>query len=286
MHTETTEDQVLRAMTDDGSFRVMTAITTNTVAEVVRLQNPPPSEAKMLGGLIAGTILVRETMSPSLRVQGIVRGANSSGTLVADSHPDGTTRGLVSLREGVSSLVLGNDATLMMMRMMPTGRPHHGVVSLKQGRDISQALMVYMQHSEQVKSMIDVACVIHDGKVLAAGGYVVQLLPDLTESQLAVMTERLASFPSMDELLKSGETASRVLSELLYGMPYTQLDDSPLRFECKCSQDQVMSSLATLGEGELGELAQGGEPLSISCEYCQKEYTITSEEVTGLMQLN
>ena len=277
------EDRVLRAMTDDASFRVMTAITTRTVAEVVRLQKPPPSEIERLGGLLTGTILVRETMSPSLRVQGIIRGAGGKGTLVADSHPDGTSRGLVSLPSGTTSLQMGQGATLMMMRTLPNGKLNQGMVSLDHSSAVSQALMTYMQESEQVKSMIDVACVVENGEVVAAGGFIVQLLPELADAQLAIMTERLADFPSMAKLLPSGKTASHVLEELLYGMPFTQLGDSPLRFECKCSQMRVVASLATLDRGELNHLVADGKTLEISCDFCGKDYAITPEHVRGLL---
>jgi molecular chaperone Hsp33 len=275
------QDRVLRAMTDDASFRVMTAITTRTVAEVVRLQKPPPSEIERLGGLLTGTILVRETMSPSLRVQGIIRGAGK-GTLVADSHPDGSSRGLVSLPKG-TSLQMGQGATLMMMRTLPNGKLNQGMVSLEHSSVVSQALMTYMQESEQVKSMIDVACVVENGEVVAAGGFIVQLLPELTDSQLAIMTERLADFPPMAKLLQSGKTASHVLEELLYGMPFTRLGDSPLRFECKCSQMRVVASLATLDRGELNQLVADGNTLEISCDFCGKDYAITQEHVRGLL---
>ncbi|HOD25310.1 MAG TPA: Hsp33 family molecular chaperone HslO [Polyangiaceae bacterium] len=279
-----TEDRVLRAMTDDASFRVMTAITTNTVAEVMKRQNPPSDEMARLGDLLTGTILIRETMSPNLRVQGILRGAGGKGTLVADSHPDGTARGLVSLPQGMTSLPAGSGATLMMMRTLPNGKLHQGMVSYDSNANVSEALMRYMQESEQIKTMIDVACVVEQEQVVAAGGFIVQLLPELTESQLAIMTERLSDFPPMGKLLRNEATASQVLDELLYAMPNTRLGDSPLRFDCKCSQTRVVASLATLDRNELGNLLTDGHPIEICCDFCGKEYAITAEQVRGLLR--
>jgi len=278
------EDKVLRAMTDDASFRVMAAMTTSTVADVVRCQKSAPGEAERLGGLLTGTILVRETMSPTLRVQGVIRGAGGKGTLVADSHPDGTARGLATLPEGTTQLDIGPGATLMMMRTLPGGKMHQGVVSLERSPSISDALMTYMQESEQVKSVIDVACIVEDGEVVASGGYIIQLLPELSESQLAIMTERLTDFPPMAKLLIEGKgDAEHVLDELLYGMPFTKLSDSPHRFECKCSHVRVVETLATLGRDELSSLVADGKPLEIACDFCGKDYAITPEQVRGLL---
>jgi len=270
-------------MTDDASFRVMSAITTNTVADIVKAQNPPQSEIERVGGLIVGTILVRETMSPSNRVQGIIRGSNATGTIVADSHPDGTTRGLVNLPAHASAIEMGKGATLTMMRTLHGGKLHQGLVSLEHSSDVSQALMTYMLESEQVKSMIDVACVTRDNQVVAAGGYIVQLLPDLTDSQLAIMTERLADFPSMAHLLESGQDAMHVLEELLYGMPFTQLGASPLRFACKCSHMRVVASLATLNREEIGALVADGTPITLSCDFCRKDFIVNPEQLRGML---
>ncbi len=277
------DDRVLRAMTDDASFRVMAAVTTRTVAEVMRRQRPPLGEVERLGGLLTGTVLVRETMSPNLRVQGIVRGVGNKGTLVADSHPDGTVRGLCSLPEGATSVAVGEGAVLMMMRTLPNGKLHQGMVSFGDVSGVSEALMTYMHESEQVKSMIDVACLVEDGEVVASGGFIVQLLPELSESQLAIMTERLADFPSVAKMLEAGKGAEHLLEELLYGMPYTKLGDSPLAFDCKCSQLRVVASLATLDRKELTELMAEGQPLQISCDFCGKDYAITPEHIRGLL---
>ena len=89
-------DSVLRAMTNDGAFRVITARTTHTVKQTLEAQGAVGDTARHLGELITGTILVRETMAPNHRVQGLYKTADRAGQLVADTYPDGDTRGLAS----------------------------------------------------------------------------------------------------------------------------------------------------------------------------------------------
>ena len=113
-------DTVLRAMTDDGAFRVITARTTETVRDATAAQAATGTTARMFGELLTGAVLYRETMAPQLRVQGILRGSNGSGSLVADSHPSGRTRGLVQLEQG-KEIDLGDGAIIQMMRTMPGG---------------------------------------------------------------------------------------------------------------------------------------------------------------------
>ncbi|HET9959748.1 MAG TPA: Hsp33 family molecular chaperone HslO, partial [Polyangiaceae bacterium] len=187
--TDETSDSVLRAITDDGAFRVITARTTRTVRGAVRAQSVGGSLARTFGDLLTGAILFRETMAPELRVQGILRGAAGLGSIVADSHPSGKTRGLVQV-EGSRELEIETGAVIQMMRTLPSGRINQGVVEVPPDGGVSQALMAYMQTSEQVVSMLAVSTLLEEGEVVAAGGYMVQLLPEVGRGPLMVMTER------------------------------------------------------------------------------------------------
>ncbi|HLV64247.1 MAG TPA: Hsp33 family molecular chaperone HslO [Polyangiaceae bacterium] len=278
-------DSVVRAMTDDGAFRVITASTTQTVRGAVRAQGARGKTARTFGDLITGSILFRETMAPELRVQGILKGAKGSGSLVADSHPSGKTRGLVQMRPGTQDIRLESGAVIQMMRTMPSGRINQGVVEVPPLGGISEALMAYMQTSEQVVSMIAVSTVLDArGDVIAAGGYMVQLLPEVGRGPLLVMTERLRDYENIDEQVRDGAfSPSWLLDQLLYGMPFTRLDESALDYACWCDELRVMSALATLSRADIEHLLSTNEVLEISCEYCKSEYRIPPARLRGLL---
>ena len=278
-------DRVLRAITDDGAFRVITARTTETVQRAIAAQSARGDTAKRFGDLLTGAVLFRETMSPQLRVQAILQGAGGRGSLVADAHPDGGTRGLVKIPAEVGEIRFGRRSILQMMRSLPNGATHQGVVEVPAEGGIPGALMSYMQTSEQVVSMMSVGCILDGGRVVAAGGYLLQLLPEVSEGPLAVMTERLRDFEDIDAMLASTSADPRtLLDELLFGMPFTRLAESPVSFQCRCSHVRLVSSLATLPQPDLQEMVDDGKPLDITCDYCGKAYTINPEQLRGLLQ--
>ena len=83
-------DTVLRAMTDDGAFRVMVARTTDTVRAIVAAQQVDGFAANQLGDLVTAAVLVRETMSPPNRVQVLLRcGRDSLGVGVVENDGGG-----------------------------------------------------------------------------------------------------------------------------------------------------------------------------------------------------
>ncbi|HMA94575.1 MAG TPA: Hsp33 family molecular chaperone HslO [Polyangiaceae bacterium] len=279
-------DQIHRAMTDDGSFRVLTCDVTRTIQGAIDAQRTRGDEAVTFGELLVATVLFRETMSPQLRVQGIAKTADGSGQLIADSHPSGDVRGLVQRASAEAPVTLVPGATLRMMRSMPNGSLNQGIVELGEKATVSDGMMAYMQTSEQIVTMVGVGVALDAaGKVERAGGYLVQLLPGAQRGPLMVMTERLNDFRDMVEWLRKPEyTPDWLLSELLYGMDFTRLGQSSVQYHCWCDELKVIGALATLPRPDIEELAASDEVLSINCDYCGKLYEIAPKRLRGLLE--
>lgn len=277
-------DHAVRAMTDDGSFRVIVAHTRSLATESIRAQGASGTNAECLGDLLTAAVLVRETMAPAQRLQAILMGGDRRSRVVADSHPGGGTRGLLTLPKGQQHIPLAG-ATLEVMRTLYNGEVHRGMVEVPHGGGVSEGLMTYLSSSEQVASMLSVATVFdREGKVESAGGYLVQLLPEVGRAPLAVMAERLSDFTDVGPwLLKHQGDPKALLAELLYGMPYTLLEDAAVSFKCQCSPVRVLSGLATIGRQELSSLIEEGEVLDITCDYCQQAYRVGPEQLRGLL---
>jgi molecular chaperone Hsp33 len=280
----TLEEYALRAMTDDGAFRAIALRATATAQAVIDAQKAVGFSARLLGELVAGTILVRETMAPKYRVQGIVSGSNGEMLLEADSYPDGGTRGLLRIPKGESDLSWRHLHKLQIMRTLATGEPQQGLVEVPAAGDMSQALMTYMIYSEQVASMLAVGCVMHDERVLTAGGYLVQLLPEVGRAALSRMTERLTALSSIDELLLETDADPALLMNiLLKDIPYTKLERRPLGFKCRCSTTRILGSLATIARKDIEEMVNDNRVLEVNCDFCGKEYVISPHQLRGLL---
>jgi molecular chaperone Hsp33 len=109
-------DLSLRSMTNDHGFRVIAACTTDSVREVLARQKVTGELARGLSDLVTAAVLLRETMAPDIRVQGLLRGAGGHGQLVGDSFPDGGVRGLAQVKGDRGAFSMGPGAQLKMMR--------------------------------------------------------------------------------------------------------------------------------------------------------------------------
>ena len=279
-------DIVIRALTDDSSFRVLTARTTKLCREAIQRQAVQGATARHFGDLLTGTVLVRETMAPQLRVQGIVRGAGGGSTLIGDSFPDGGTRGLVTHKKGATELQLGGDAIMQFMRTFPNGSVHRGTVQVPSEGGITAALMGYMQESEQILTVMGAVTLFDPaGQVSSAGGYVVQLLPGADPDVVAVMTERLAlDFSDITRFVEVPDFNPDVLlEEILYRVPFSRVEQRDVHFHCPCSQTSVLASLATLDVSDIRSFVEDGEVLEIACDYCGNQYQVAPDQLAGLL---
>jgi molecular chaperone Hsp33 len=274
-------DNALRAETDDGAIRAIAVRTTDTVRQMLAKQSLWGAEAVHLADLVTGAILLRETMAPAHRLQCLLRSADGGCLWVAESHPDGGARGLLTRKDKNASASIAG-GTLEVVRTLQNGEVHRGVVQVP-GGTVSQALMVYLQESEQVVSMVAIACELGEDHVVAAGGYIVQLLPEVGRGPLAIMTERLRDFEHIGPLLaKTDAATSPLLDELLYGMPFTRVDERPLDWRCRCSKERVLATLATLSAADLASLREDGKPVQLSCDFCRSDYVVTPDELHAL----
>lgn len=281
------EDTVLRAITDDGAFRVIAADTTATVREAITTQKAEgPELVRTFADLLTGAVLVRESMAPDNRLQAILQGDDPRARMVADTHPDGSTRGLIQLPANARTMPLGERGVLQVARTLHNGSLHQGVVQVpRQQTTISSAFMAYMQESEQIVTVIALGCHLAAGEVVAAGGYMVQLLPEVAEGPLMVMTERLKNFEDIVPLLARGAAAPEaLLAETLYGMPYTKVGERTVHFGCRCSPERLAGSLASLPRSDIESLMEGGKTLEIECDYCRKHYEFTMDQLRGLLE--
>src|SRR5262249_45708058 len=160
------EDTVLRAITDDGAFRVITARTTATVRGAIRAQKVEGEVARVLADLLTGAVLVRESMAPDLRVQLILE-ASARARLVAATYPDGLSRGLGQIAPGANVALDAGKGVLQVARTLHNGTLQQGVVPVTGAKGVSEALMRYMQLSEQVVSVIAVGAHEKDGAIMS-----------------------------------------------------------------------------------------------------------------------
>ncbi|MEM1349604.1 MAG: Hsp33 family molecular chaperone HslO [Myxococcota bacterium] len=285
-------DRSIRAISEDGSFRVITLSTLETVTEIIKAQREvalregrefSEEEARLLGQVSTGAALVRETMSPNYRVQ-ITLSSVGSGSIMGDSHPRGLTRGLLQRAPEAAPLSLGGGTVLKVARVLRSGELNQGIVATRADQGLSEALTEYMLASEQITSFIGVATVLGDDLTpVFAGGFIVQLLPEVTGEALRPMTNLLERMPATAEVLREHHNdPAALMATLLEQFPHVILDASRVFNGCLCSESRTLAAFATLDPDELAEMFAGDQVVETYCDYCGKRFTVSAEKLAAL----
>jgi molecular chaperone Hsp33 len=80
---------------------------------------------------------------------------------------------------------------------------------------------------------------------------------------------------SLDEIVEivTGDENSMVLAKKL-----------EIKYECNCSKEKFENGLISIGKTELEKIIKEDEKADIKCQFCNKEYHFTKEELENLLK--
>jgi molecular chaperone Hsp33 len=141
------------------------------------------------------------------------------------------------------------------------------------GHNISEALQAYFDQSEQLLTRLWLAA---DEK--NCRGLLIQKLPgDVTDGDAWSRIEILSNTVTNQELLETDSVT--LLRRLYHQEDYRLFDIDPLRFSCSCSLQRTQNMLYGLGEKELNEILEEQGEVSITCEFCNRQYHFDAIDV-------
>ncbi|MFF2484474.1 Hsp33 family molecular chaperone HslO [Paenibacillus sp. NPDC058071] len=290
---EQLKDVLVRGTAWGGKIRVFAVRTTELVRELQRRHNTLPTATAALGrtataGAIMGAMLKGEE---KLTVQ--VKGNGPIGQIVVDANANGEVRGYVdnpevllpSNAEGKIDVAggVGREGYLHIIKDLGLKDPYRGSVPLISG-ELGEDFTYYFALSEQTPSAVGLGVLVDaDGTVIHAGGFIVQLLPGLTDAEITRLEQAVGSMPHVTSLLDQGESPEGILRRVV-GDDLTIHDQMDIRFQCKCSRDRVLQTLVSLGESELQQLIEDDGEAEIVCHFCNEAYTFDRAQLEQLLE--
>lgn len=288
-------DKLLRATASNGDIRIIAAITTELVNEGVKLHNCAPTAAAVLGrmltaGSLMGATLKSEKDALTLQMSG---GGEAKGVVVT-SHADASVKGYIgnpsvdlpANSKGKLDVggAIGKNGNLVIIRDMGLKEPYVGQVPIYTG-EIGDDLAYYFTVSEQTPSAVGVGVLVDtDLSVKAAGGFIIQMMPDANELAADLVTYRLQEIPSVTEMIAKGMTMEEILNYIFEDMDLKILDSIIPAYKCDCSREKVERALISIGQKDLEELYNEGKEEELKCHFCNKAYKFNHEEIGEIIK--
>lgn len=290
----TAMDQLVRAITAGGAVKAV-AVTTRELTEKARnIHKTLPAATAALGRTLAAASMMGNALKEddaSLTLQ--IKGGGPLGTVLAVSDHLGNVRGYVGnpcvdlpLRaDGKLDVgaAVGCEGTLTVIKDLGLKEPYIGSVGLLSG-EIAEDLAAYFVESEQIPTACALGVLVdRDQSVKAAGGYMIQLLPGAGEDVISKVEGGVLAAGPVTALLEQNPDPEALLRTVLSDFEVEILEISPITYQCYCSRDRVERALISMGAAELEDLLaeQGG--CELGCQFCDKVYRYTAEELRELI---
>lgn len=284
--------ELVRTVSADGGLSVRAIVATGLVAEAARRHETAPTASAARGRALMGGVLLAAGAKEDETLQLQFRGDGPLGQMTVIADHLGRVRGYVSdpsahppSRSGkldVGAAV--GKGILAVVRYHPSWRePYTGIVSIVSG-EVAEDLTHYLAESEQTASALAVGVhVASDRSIEAAGGYLVQALPEADEDVLARLERTVRALPSPTELVRAGLSADGIVDRLLEGIGARGRQRSRPEFHCGCDAERIRRAVTLLGRAETRAIAEKRERLEVRCEFCATGYVLEPDEVGALL---
>ena len=288
-------DQLIRAISKDGHIKA-TAVSTRALTERARqIHKALPVATAALGRTLAavsmmGNALKEDGASVTLQI----KGGGPLGTLLAVSDNQGNVRGTVDnpvvdlpLRpDGKLDVgaAVGHEGTLTVIRDLNMKEPYVGSVSLL-GGEIAEDLAAYFVESEQIPTACGLGVLVdRDQSVLAAGGYLIQLLPGAGEDVIAKVEGSLMAAGPVTGLLRNDPDPEAMLRHALSDFDLEILERSPIEYRCYCSRERMERALISLGAEELQSMIDEQGSADLTCRFCDNVQHFSREDLEAMVR--
>ena len=275
-------DEIIKAISSDG-FVSITAIDAKGVVERARqIHKTTPVVTAALGRTLAAASMMGSALKKtgaSLTVR--INGGGLAGIIIAVSDDEGNVRGFVqNPRANVPNKapgkldvggVVGKDGMLSVIKDFCEKEPYTGSTKLVSG-EIAEDFAVYFAQSEQTPTACALGVFVdRDRTVLAAGGYIAQLMPDAPDSAIDKLEQNVATVGAVTDTLKSGGV-DLLLESVMEGFSPRILERSEVEYKCSCSRERFLAAVLSLEKSEIEDMRQKAEPVEVLCQFCEAAY--------------
>lgn len=244
--------------------------------------------ARGLGEVTIAALLLSSYTKAGERVNLNAQGSGLYLQGLAEAYSDGRVRAYVVERpaDQVSEEELkvtgpwgGGFFSVLRTQDKEGKQPYIGTVPILTGH-MAKDLSYYYVQSEQVPSACGIAVKLtDDGKVAAAGGFLIQAMPGAEDSELKSMEDHIQSIQDLGKELVDDRDPIHLLSRIFQNTPFMILENRELRFECQCSWDRVMRAMALVGAKEIRSMLADQGTIEIRCDFCNKLYELKGEDL-------
>lgn len=287
------KDYIVRATAGDGQVRAFAATTGNLVEEARRRHNTSPVATAALGRLLTAGAMMGSMMKNDTDVLTLqIKGDGPLGGITVTADAKANVKGFVENPDAMlppknGKLDVGGAVGIGLLNVikdMGMKEPYVGQTIL-QTSEIAEDLTYYFATSEQVPSSVGLGVLINkDNTVHCAGGFIVQVMPFVTDEVLSRLEENIQKISSVTQMLDDGHTPEQMLERVLEGLDIEITDTIPANFSCNCSHERIEKAIISIGKKDIQSMIDEGKEVEVKCHFCNTAYKFSVEELKEILK--
>ncbi len=288
-HPVQKKGELIGFLSKDKTVRASVVKMTELVEEVCVLQKTSPSSSVALGRLLIGTVLVASQLKDEQAHSFQVSGSKTIKKIFSHAQYDGLCRGYISEKEAPLSLEnnslslkpLIGEGVLQGITYTPHQKhPRISQVEIQSG-EIGEDIAYFLNQSMQIPCLISLSVKIgEEGKIIAAGGVLIELMPGHTEETLKMIEGQQQLAHPLSQLIEDGQDHRGLLANHLGEIEMNPIKQHDVEYACTCSKEKAKNSLLLLDAKDFEEILQSKEILNVDCEMCGLVYGFDYEEIS------
>lgn len=275
----------------DHTIRVYIADTTDMVLKAKEIHNTNRISTDALGrsltaSSILGKLLKNERDILTLKI----KGTNQIKNILVTSDYHGNVKGYISNPDAevyTSDLsqihdAIGLGGTVTIIRDYGLKEPYVGISHMVSA-EIDEDLAFYYKNSEQTPTDFKLKNIFEEDQLIASGGILVQLLPDASDSERALLKKVSKNTDQVVERMQN-ETFESVIGSLFQGHHIQILGQYEAAFKCDCSRERTSKALLTVGKEELKEILTVDKQADLKCHFCNTLYHFSEKDLVDMIE--
>ena len=270
------EDKIMRFLAYDGKISVVCANTTNLVEKARKIHDLSPLATATFGRLLTITSIMAQEMknsSDKLTIQ--IKGSGTIGTMLTTANNFPRVKGYGAV---------GQDGYINVIKDIGLKDPYIGISPLTSG-EIADDFTNYFVKSEQRQSAVALGVLVNKDGVKAAGGYLINPMPDSTEEEIAKVEQSIFKAGAISKMLDENLSLLEIAKKITGDEDVKVLEENitPI-YECDCSKEHMSEGLAKIGKEELEDIINKDGKAELVCHFCNKKYEFSKEELEGILK--
>jgi len=222
-----------------------------------------------------------------------INGGGPAGSVVVTAYPDGRVKGYIgnpqvdlpSNAQGKLDVggAIGTNGMLTIIKDIGLREPYVGQIPIVTG-EIGDDLSYYFTQSEQTPTAVGIGVLVdNDLSIRSSGGFIIQMMPGASDLVADLVTYRLQEMQSISSQLDSGKDIETIMKDLFEDMSIKIMEHREPYFKCDCSREKVEKALISIGKKDLEEIYEEGGTEEIKCNFCNKSYLFTKEDIGSIL---